>query len=305
MHEIILKLIKLFMSCVLVITSISACDLVRLPQHEYYPTIVATDFAVGFNRIPFVLTDIEGNYLENQTILVSISSVDNPSHKESSFVEAEYHEIEASTPHLHLDGFVHEHKQTRGFYLLPSVAINYSGLWVAEFNVKSKANLSVTQNAVFEVRDTSIAIALGDDAPLSRNPALSEQILFADVSSRNVPSDKLHQLSVEQALMSRTPLIVVFASPRFCISALCGPAVDLIEEVQLEFEDRVNFIHIEPWDLSIARSEGRLIPSKWAKEWNLPSEPWVFLIGPEGRVAARFEGPVSKDELTKKIQEIL
>ena len=293
------------MSCVLIITSISACDLVRLPQHEYYPTIVATDFAVGFNRIPFVLTDIEGNYLENQKILVSVTPIDNPSHKEFSSVEAEYHEIEASTPHLHLDGFVHEHKQTRGFYLLPSVATNYSGLWVAEFNVESKANLSVTQNAVFEVRNSNIAIGLGDDAPLSRNPALSEGVLFSDVSSRNVTSDKLHQLSVEQALMRQAPLIVVFASPRFCMSALCGPAVDLIEEVQVEFGDRVNFIHIEPWDLSVARSEGRLVPSKWAKEWNLPSEPWVFLINPDGRVAARFEGPVSKIELTDEIHKIL
>jgi hypothetical protein len=33
------------------------------------------------------------------------------------------------------------------------------------------------------------------------------------------------------------------------------------------------------------------------KEWRLPSEPWVFVVGRDGRIKARFEGSVSIAEL--------
>jgi len=32
-------------------------------------------------------------------------------------------------------------------------------------------------------------------------------------------------------------------------------------------------------------------------EWGLPSEPWVYVLDSGGRVAARFEGAVSPEEI--------
>jgi hypothetical protein len=42
--------------------------------------------------------------------------------------------------------------------------------------------------------------------------------------------------------------------------------------------------------------------NRWVKEWNLPSEPWVFVVGRDGRVAAKFEGAVSVPELTAAVE---
>jgi hypothetical protein len=33
------------------------------------------------------------------------------------------------------------------------------------------------------------------------------------------------------------------------------------------------------------------------REWQLPSEPWTFLVGRDGRIKAKFDGPVSSREL--------
>ena len=33
------------------------------------------------------------------------------------------------------------------------------------------------------------------------------------------------------------------------------------------------------------------------QEWRLPTEPWVFVVGADGRIAAKFEGAVGVDEL--------
>ena len=279
--------------------------MLRPSEREYYPTIVATDFSVGINRIPFVLTDIEGNYLDDQEVLVKIWRIQDSVGHVPKYINSEYHEIQSKTAHLHEDGSVHEHNQKKGFYLLANVDIENPGLWSAEFFVESKRNVAIVQQAFFEVRESAMTIGVGEYAPLTNNSVLEKGVAFSSISSRNVDTDNLHELSVNQAIKTELPLMLVFASPRFCVSALCAPVVDLVEEVQDEFGQRANFIHIEPWELSIARSEGRLITSVSAREWNLPSEPWIFLVGSDGRVRAKFEGPTSEFELTEALLKLL
>ena len=99
--------------------------------------------------------------------------------------------------------------------------------------------------------------------------------------------------------------MVVFSTPLFCVTRMCGPVTDVAAELHGLYHGQVNFIHIEPWDLAIARSEGKLEPTQITLEWNLPTEPWVFLINQEGRVAARFEGLVSSEELEGAITALI
>ena len=40
------------------------------------------------------------------------------------------------------------------------------------------------------------------------------------------------------------------------------------------------------------------------REWKLPSEPWVFLVGADGTIKARFEGTVSVDELNEAVDRL-
>ena len=55
------------------------------------------------------------------------------------------------------------------------------------------------------------------------------------------------------------------------------------------------FIHVEIYkDNNPAQGENR-----WVGEWHLPSEPWVFVVGRDGRIKARFEGSVSVAELER------
>jgi hypothetical protein len=41
------------------------------------------------------------------------------------------------------------------------------------------------------------------------------------------------------------------------------------------------------------------------KEWRLPTEPWTFLVGGDGRIADRFEGAFSADELERAVRSKL
>ena len=41
------------------------------------------------------------------------------------------------------------------------------------------------------------------------------------------------------------------------------------------------------------------------QEWGLLSEPWLFVIGADGKVATRFEGLVADEELERALQQVL
>ena len=115
----------------------------------------------------------------------------------------------------------------------------------------------------------------------------------------------MHELSVAQALGQGKPFVVVFATPLFCVTRMCGPVTDIAAALHEGYRDQVNFIHIEPWDLTVARAEGRLVPIQIALDWNLPTEPWVFVVDQEGRIANRFEGLVTSGELEKAITALI
>ena len=97
------------------------------------------------------------------------------------------------------------------------------------------------------------------------------------------------------------PLPLLFATPALCQSRVCGPVVDVMEQVRSELGDKdVAFIHNEIYKEN--RVDQGLRPQPAA--YRLPTEPWLFLIDRKGRVVQRFEGAFSADELKAAIQRV-
>jgi hypothetical protein len=63
----------------------------------------------------------------------------------------------------------------------------------------------------------------------------------------------------------------------------------------------VRFIHVEIYE----SNDPALGYNRWVREWRLPSEPWVFLVGADGRIRAKFEAALSVDELLAAIRTTL
>jgi peroxiredoxin len=40
-------------------------------------------------------------------------------------------------------------------------------------------------------------------------------------------------------------------------------------------------------------------------EWNLPTEPWTFVVDKEGRISAKFEQFTTGEEIEKALNELL
>ena len=144
---------------------------------------------------------------------------------------------------------------------------------------------------------------VGDPAPRSETPTLASVGGNASkITTRTPPDTALLQYSVADLLRSKSPFVVTFATPKFCASRTCGPVVDVVEDVASRFEDRrVRFVHVEVYkDNDPAKGY-----NPWMREWNLPTEPWTFLVSARGRIVERFEGTVSVEELESAVREKL
>ena len=143
---------------------------------------------------------------------------------------------------------------------------------------------------------------VGDPAPASDTPTIaSAGGNLSKLTTETPPDEALLRHSVADSLRAKVPFLVTFSTPKFCSSRVCGPVVDVVEEVAELYEgERVRFIHVEVYEDND--------PTKgfntWMQEWNLLTEPWTFLVGGDGRIADRFEGPVSVLELEAAIEAL-
>jgi hypothetical protein len=152
------------------------------------------------------------------------------------------------------------------------------------------------------VRERSKSPPLGSPAPRSKTPTLRTEPDVSKLTTSDPPDTQLLRYSVAESLDAGVPFVVAFATPQFCASRTCGPVVDVVDRVRREVAgEQMRFIHVEVYqDNDPAKGVNR-----WMREWGLPSEPWVFVVGRDGRIAAKFEGSVSLRELRAAVRRQL
>jgi hypothetical protein len=153
------------------------------------------------------------------------------------------------------------------------------------------------------VRARAASPAVGSRAFPSATPTLASTGGDTAALTTRVPPDRqLLRYSVAGSLAAHVPFVLTFATPRYCTSRTCGPVVDVVEHARRRFASRgIRFIHVEIYEHNDP-SRGQ---NRWVRQWHLPSEPWTFLVGRNGRILAKFEGSVSTRELEHSIAALL
>jgi hypothetical protein len=126
---------------------------------------------------------------------------------------------------------------------------------------------------------------VGQQAPLIHTP--TAQDVGGDLSkiTTRVPPDTMNRVDYAEAL-GKKPIVLLFATPKFCQSRVCGPVVDVAEQAQHEYGDKADFIHMEIYKENDPAQHTR----PQVRAYRLPSEPWLFTIDRTGRIAAAVEG---------------
>jgi hypothetical protein len=140
------------------------------------------------------------------------------------------------------------------------------------------------------VRRPKTPPAVGERAPRVSTPTRSDVADLSEIDTREPPSS-MHEHDLADVL-GRRPVMLLFATPRLCRSRVCGPVVDVLEQVKAQNPEAAAFIHMEIWnDNDTERGQRPQV-----RAYGLPSEPWLFAIDAQGRVAERIEGAFSPEE---------
>lgn len=141
---------------------------------------------------------------------------------------------------------------------------------------------------------------LGEVPPASLNRTTATEPDLALITSDPAPDPALYTTTVADALASGKPSVITFATPAFCTSRLCTPVVDSVKAVRAAHPTEANYIHIEVYsDFETFTYTPEM------EAWHIPSEPWTFVLDAEGKVVARFGGPVSPSEIEAVLLPLL
>jgi hypothetical protein len=187
------------------------------------------------------------------------------------------------------------------------VAFDRPGFWGVAAVVELDGRQEVKK--AFKVAAEHMVPMPGDAAIPSQNltistPGAAPQAIDSRASATEpVPDPDLHRTTVAQALAEKRPVLLTISTPTYCVSLFCGPITDMVGELQTQYGDRARFIHIEVWKDYQAK-ELNEAAREWIAQGPDVNEPWVFLIGADGRIAARFDNIATRPELEALLQKL-
>lgn len=310
----------------------STDDLVFTPsKSDYFPVVVSSDLAVGKERFVVGLLDKDQAPVKNAKLHFRFFCFSDQGERiYKTETDATSLTITKTYTHTHPDGTVETHEAGELGAYLARVEFDSPGKWGVDVSGSVDGKALEAQTAFFQVREKSESPAVGDPAPPSVQTLLQD--VGGDISqidTSDPPDPAMHQMTIAAAIRSGRPTVIVLATPAFCTSQLCGPTKSLVDDLYARYKGVANFIHVEPYFLKEAREGKGLCPipimnvdyaanpqpgcpqipaselPPREQSWNLSTEPWVFIVDKEGKIAAKFEGIVSGPELEEALTPLI
>lgn len=269
-----------------VLTDQTPADLVVAPAGSV--------FEVGKNRYPFGVFEVDRTEVDDAEVALYFAK--SPTSKVQGPLPAKVVSL-STRPAYRSQGAAGPGEAT-SFYVT-DVRFSQPGPWHAIALIRKDGGYGATRVPSPNVGSQPRVIKPGQKAPDIKTPTAEE--VGGDLSKIDTrqPPSSMHDVSLDQVL-GKKPVVLVFATPALCQSRVCGPTVDVAEQVKAEVGDGVAFIHNEVYN---ENDPNKGIRSQLI-DFGLQSEPWIFLIGKDGKVRQRFEGPVGVDELRAAVENL-
>jgi hypothetical protein len=252
---------------------------------------------VGENRFGFGLFDRGNRQIGGlQVALYVAPGLDEAVH--GPFV-ARYERIEVD-PEYRSRNTTADPDSARSVYVAP-VDFPRRGTYVAGAVAVLNGRLVTATPAQVRVGESAGVPDVGDRAVRVHTPTVASVGGDIDKIETRIPPDTMHEVDLADALSKKRPVALLFSSPALCESRVCGPVTDVAEQVKSEFDDDVDFIHVEFYEDNDVRKG----PRAAARAWGLTAEPFLFTIDRDGVVAARIQGAYSGDELRDAVRKAL
>jgi hypothetical protein len=168
-------------------------------------------------------------------------------------------------------------------------------------------------STTFEVLPERLVPDVGEDAPRSENLTIADveagDVPPIAVDSRaqaeddEVPDAVLHDSTIASSLEAGTPVVAILSTPTYCVSSFCGPLTAELATLAAEYEDVADFVHIEVWR-DFEAQELNEAAAEWIQTEAGGNEPWVFLIGGDGVIDARWDNVLDVEDLRSQLEAL-
>jgi hypothetical protein len=191
--------------------------------------------------------------------------------------------------------------EAKSVYVVPKVDFDQNGSWLAVAMIKGPGGkLEATRVPSPVIGEYPRVPKVGERPPKITTLTAADVGNDLEKIDTRVPPDQMHKVDFAEVL-GKKPIVLIFATPALCQSRVCGPVVDVAQQVADKYEPEADFIHQEVYvDNEINKG---LRPQ--LKAFHLPTEPWTYLIGAEGVIKDRLSGAYGVDELEEAMQSIL
>ena len=196
--------------------------------------------------------------------------------------------------------------EARGIYQADDVRFDRSGFWQVEVAADLQDLGRQRATAAFEVLEEHALPAPGDRALATRNHTIGAKGVPEEaIDSRagvegEIPDPELHDVSIADALERHVPIVVIFATPVYCVSLFCGPVTEAVEDLAARYDDRAVFIHVEIWRDFNAQPQ---VLNEAAADWLLRNddltEPWLYTIDGDGTIVDRWASVFDPEDVAR------
>jgi hypothetical protein len=267
--------------------------------------LTTSELVVGQNRLAFGLLKAH-QLFDEADVVVRVYDL----HGSQALLQAETRALYArleivergKLAHIHPDGRRHVHDEmtdVRGLYIA-QVTFERPGPWGLEVLARQGDGPVEAVRLTIIVLAAPSTLAPGTAAPHSHNLIASDVQDLGQIDTSDPPDPRLHQVRIADAIAQGKPQVIVFATPKFCVSRVCGPVVDIVRTLLPAYGERVAFTHQEIWQDAAAR---QYFPT--VAEWGLHTEPWIFVVDGKGIIRAKFEGLTTAREIELALKQIL
>ena len=290
---------------ILSVFSFFQSDGVRAATEEIRPLITTSELVVGMNRFAFGLMK-DQKLLDGADVMLRLYAMDGSEATLATEIKVPYQSVsnlkQERSVHRHPDGKEHVHDDgsgIRGLYVA-QLSFSRAGDWGVELLVNETNGTVESVRFAVAVQDTSPTPALGSAAPRSRNLIARDVKNLRQIDTSPRPDPRLHQVRIADAIAQRKPQLIIFATPQFCTTRMCGPVVEIAKTLIPAYGQRVAFIHQEIWQDFASK---KAFPT--VDEWRLSTEPWIFIVDGQGIICGKFEGLVTVSELEGALRQML
>lgn len=264
-------------------------------QSDLVVAPAALVFDQGKNRYPFGVFEVDQTQVDDAEVALYFAK--SPQSPVEGPLPARVDSLE--TKPAYRSAGVEGPGEATTAYVVDDVNFNRKGPWLALAMIEGEDGFEAARIAPSPVvGQYPDVVTVGDKAPKVSTP--TGESVGGDLSKIDTrqPPSSMHNADLKDVL-GKKPVVLIFATPALCQSRVCGPVVDVTEQVKDEVGDGVEFIHMEVYENN---TPPKLRPQLTA--FGLESEPMTYLIGKDGVVQERIEGAFGVEELKAAVERL-